>query len=121
MISFIRKVFKAQLKDLGFSGSVQAPRFLGYFTWEHDAQTVANEAAENDPSVLAEAIEEDLDVRVFDNVKEYNISLEETDVQSALSKLSDEELGALSKKILKDHKLSRKILKEQMKAESNDS
>ena len=117
MISFIRKVFKAQLRDKGFSGSVREPQFLGYFTWEHDARTVACTAAQDDPSVVPEIIEEDLNIEVFDNVKEYNISLEESDVQSALSKLSDEELGALSKKILKDHKLSRKILKDTMKAE----
>jgi len=118
MISLIQKVFKAQLKDKGFGGGSQ---FLGYFVWEHDARTVACTAAQGDPSVVPEIIEEDLNIEVFDSVKEYNFSLEESDVQSAVSKLTDKELDALKRKTLKDFELSRKILKEELKVEGTNA
>ena len=97
MIEFRRKVYKAILRDQGFSGSVRGPLTIGLFDdWSIADMVATREAGElAKTGVKGDVVEDDVLIQVYETLDEFDKAQKEALRASAMKKLTKAELDAI--------------------------
>lgn len=102
MIEFKKKCWRAELQDLGYSGSTTAPQFIGYFENQDDAIKVATEEQGDEQStgkrgaVSAHVI----NIRIYESYKDWTVGKDLAVLEEIKSKLDPEHIEVLAKHLL---------------------
>lgn len=103
MIVLKENVFKAQLMDLGYSGSIREPTFVGYFTREDIAVKAARIShgpkLSSITGVRPEVVPYEFSIEIYEDLDEFTRTEEDALIASAKKKLTIEEFNALVKRI----------------------